>query len=106
MLTELHDDTAMSTRSASTMPTAREAFLDLILRDEQLLRAEFDALIAASWNPPPPSPPAPSAPTDRPPGRPVTPYPDVAAWPGRAVPARAAPNRQRSPPSRRDAEGR
>jgi len=37
-----------------------EAFTDLISGDEDLVRAEFDALIAASWQqPPPPPPPAP-----------------------------------------------
>jgi len=39
-----------------------EAFTDLISGDEDLVRAEFDALIAASWQPPvPPPPPAPPA---------------------------------------------
>jgi hypothetical protein len=39
-----------------------EAFTDLISHDEDLVRTEFDALINASWQqPPPPSPPAPSA---------------------------------------------
>ena len=39
-----------------------EAFTDLIAHDEELIRQEFDALIAASWQqtPPPPPPPAPS----------------------------------------------
>jgi len=37
-----------------------EAFTDLISGDEDWVRAEFDALIAASWQqPPPPPPPAP-----------------------------------------------
>jgi hypothetical protein len=39
-----------------------EAFTDLISGDEDLVRAEFDALIAASWQQPPPPPPAPPAP--------------------------------------------
>jgi hypothetical protein len=40
-----------------------EAFTDLITSDADLVRAEFDALIAASSRrpPAPPSPPAPSA---------------------------------------------
>ncbi|TWD83037.1 hypothetical protein FB561_4190 [Kribbella amoyensis] len=40
---------------------ARDEFLDLVCDDVDLLRAEFDALIAASWDDPPgrrpPSPP-------------------------------------------------
>ena len=35
-----------------------ETFTDLISSDDELTRAEFDALITASW--PPPAPPAPS----------------------------------------------
>jgi len=36
-----------------------EAFTELISHDEELVRTEFDALINASWQqPPPPSPPA------------------------------------------------
>jgi hypothetical protein len=34
-----------------------EQFLELVLADEELLRAEFDAIIAAAWSGPPPSPP-------------------------------------------------
>lgn len=38
-----------------------EAFTDLISGDQDLVRTEFDALIEASWQGPPPAPPAPSA---------------------------------------------
>ncbi len=39
-----------------------EAFTDLVCSDDDLVRAEFDALIRASWRPPvPPVPPAPHA---------------------------------------------
>jgi hypothetical protein len=37
-----------------------EAFSDLISGDDDLVRAEFDALIAAGWPEPPPSPPPPA----------------------------------------------
>jgi len=39
-----------------------EAFTDLVSSDADLVRAEFEALIGASWNEPPapPVPPAPS----------------------------------------------
>jgi hypothetical protein len=40
-----------------------EAFTDLVCSDDDLVRAEFDALIRSSWPPPvPPAPPAPSLP--------------------------------------------
>jgi len=38
-----------------------EAFTDLITGDEELLRAEFDDLIASGWESPPPASPAASA---------------------------------------------
>jgi hypothetical protein len=41
-------------RSADTMT---DAFADLVCADPLLLRAEFDALIAASWDSEPPTPP-------------------------------------------------
>jgi len=55
-----------------------ETFVDLISTDEDLTRAEFDALITASW--PPPAPPVPSVAAgksgghdvDMQPGQPVT----------------------------------
>ena len=34
--------------------STEEQFLDLLLADEELLRAEFDAIIAAEWPGPPP----------------------------------------------------
>ena len=36
-----------------------QAFVDLVCADDELMRAEFDALIAASWPTPPPVPPVP-----------------------------------------------
>ena len=47
----LHPDGFDDTRSTE------EQFLDLLLADEELLRAEFDAIIAAEWPGPPPIPP-------------------------------------------------
>jgi hypothetical protein len=44
-------DRAGATRSAE------EKFLDLLLADDDLIRAEFDAIIAAEWSGSPPSPP-------------------------------------------------
>jgi hypothetical protein len=37
---------------------AEEQFLDLLLSEEELLQAEFDAIIAADWSSPPSSSPA------------------------------------------------
>jgi hypothetical protein len=39
-----------------------EAFTDLITHDEDLVQAEFDALIGASWRQRPATPPPPTAP--------------------------------------------
>jgi len=35
--------------------STEQQFLDLLLADEELLRAEFDAIIAAEWPGPPPN---------------------------------------------------
>ena len=37
--------------------SADEQFIDWLCADEDLLRAEFDAIIAAEWPGPPPAPP-------------------------------------------------
>jgi hypothetical protein len=84
----------MSILSASATPEAasREEFLDVLLADEDLLRAEFDAIIADAW---------PDAPHAAPP---PTPCRRRAASP-RGSPSRAPERpsppawaRQRSPP--------
>jgi hypothetical protein len=41
----------------TTVRTLDEQFLDLICNDEDLLTAEFDAIIAAGWPSPPANPP-------------------------------------------------
>lgn len=77
-----------------------EAFTELISSDPDLVRAEFDALIGASFDEPPtpPAPPAPSAAQPAPPH----PKPGLAdgADPARAAerPPGAASNNSRSPP--------
>ncbi|MFC6160162.1 hypothetical protein [Kribbella jiaozuonensis] len=48
-----------------------EAFLDLALADDELLRAEFDALIAASWE----------SPSEPPLDKPCPPGGGHSAWP-------------------------
>jgi len=52
-------------------------FADLVCRDEEWLRAEFDAIVAAEWGAPPPAPPpAPPGPDDRPAAGPAWPTGD------------------------------
>lgn len=81
---------------------AGSAFADLICADPQWLRAEFDALIAASFGPPPAQPPAapPRIPPRRGPWWPHSPAPRDRPFP--AIPLLAATTpatgRQRSPP--------
>jgi len=41
------------TNGGTIVPTADEAFLQLVCADKDLLAAEFDAIIAASWARPP-----------------------------------------------------
>jgi hypothetical protein len=84
----------------------RDAFLSLLCQDDELVRAEFDAIIAAAWStepPPPPPVPAPPGPDDRPTGWPIG-----SGWPERPgrtarlpVPPRRLRGRQRSPPMRK-----
>lgn len=79
---------------------AAAAFAELICADEQWLREEFDALIAANYPPSPPSPAPPRTPP-LPPRRPAT-----ATWrvtgPGCPQATSSHPGgglrRQRSPP--------
>jgi hypothetical protein len=82
------------------MPTAteRDEFLAIVCADEELLRAEFEAIVGASWDEPPPptprEPPTPSWPGPPDPEsadlRPATP-PPFPCGAGRWA-------RQRSPP--------
>ncbi|WP_433304033.1 hypothetical protein ACQP2F_13735 [Actinoplanes sp. CA-030573] len=80
----------------------RDAFIDLVCQDEGLLRAEFDALIAASWQTPPDSPP-PAPPRRPPPG--AGPPARRGVQRGRTfrgnTPARRHDRRQRGPPASR-----
>src|SRR6478752_1974228 len=85
--------------STSTRDSVAEEFLALLLADDDLLRAEFDAIIAAQWSGPPPSLPDRRASDDRGPGgwpRPQLPTFRVIR-PDRGTHDRSA--RQRSPPT-------
>ena len=77
--------------------TERDTFLAVVYADADLLRAEFDAIVATSWDEPPARP--------EPSGRPVPPRPHAARHPDRPVPigrpTAAAPARERSPPGAR-----
>jgi hypothetical protein len=75
----------------------RTAFLDLVYQDPDLVRAEFDALIAASWQSPPPPPAATPRPADRPAHWPSAPRPEPLP-PHPRVPEGRRVTRQRSPP--------
>ncbi|HTX28087.1 MAG TPA: hypothetical protein VME19_13830 [Streptosporangiaceae bacterium] len=81
---------------------ADAAFADLVYADQQLVDAEFDALIAASYGEPPaPPPPAPPRVPPRP-GIPGPPVPRPLPGPAAAIPSLATGpehGRQRSPPA-------
>jgi len=81
------------------MPTRvmEDEFLALLCGDEEVVRAEFDAIINANWEDPPPVP-TPRAPVPRTPYRPVVdPYgsggPHAVRWPRERSPPRRAPSR-------------
>jgi len=80
-----------------------EAFLDLTLADDELMRAEFDALIAACWE----SPCEPPLDKPCPPGkgwtaRPPSPWTRQYAAPLGLVPPRRLYGRARGPPKSRN----
>jgi hypothetical protein len=76
-----------------------EAFIELVCGDPDLVRAEFDALIGASFDdpPPPPAPPAPSAARPAPSHRQPGPSPTLVSGDDLCRPG-AADNNPRSPP--------
>jgi hypothetical protein len=78
----LHPDGFKATRSTD------EQFLDLLLADEDLLRAEFDAIIAAEWPGQPPGRPGRGARAERRPGGPRRRRPRAAGSPGWPRPLR------------------
>jgi hypothetical protein len=79
--------------------TERDTFLAVVYADADWLRAEFDAIVNASWDEPPARP----GPSGRP--IPAPARPDVAGHRDRPVPTgrlvAASPARERSPPEAR-----
>lgn len=57
---------AIPSRAETDLRRTTEEFLDLICADTDLLRAEFEAIIDATWSPPPAHPPASPGRADRP----------------------------------------
>jgi hypothetical protein len=90
-----HADGSTATRGTD------EQFLELLCADEDLVRAEFDAIIAAEWPSPPPAEPDHGADAERRPCRPrQRREASVAALSSRPRhPGVGGWTRQRSPPS-------
>ncbi len=77
-----------------------EQFLELVCADDQLLEAEFEAIIADAWaaRPPVASRRVASSPTGRPRQRAATRGPEVSPGRARRHPGAGGWRRQRSPP--------
>jgi hypothetical protein len=73
VVTNMYDAQARTALSPEWDRGFDEAFTELVSSDPDLVRAEFDALIGASFNEPP-APPAPPAPSDG--SGSATPHPD------------------------------
>ena len=54
----------MSAATASAPDAVEEEFWALLCEDEELVRAEFEAIVSAAWPDPPDPPAAPRPPTD------------------------------------------
>jgi hypothetical protein len=90
-----------TTRACESALAAHERFVELLCADEELLRAEFDAIIAAEWPDPPPVDPDCGADADRS-SHPARQRRAASAKvrPGRPTPAEISGwTRQRSPPT-------
>ncbi|MGI5215689.1 hypothetical protein [Plantactinospora sp. CA-290183] len=85
-------------RGSSAIRSVHEAFVELVQHDDDLMRAEFDALIDACWHTPPPPPPARPQPAPRPPLWPVEPAATKLLVPPDTVPSGTRWRRQRAPP--------
>ena len=90
-----------------TVKCVDEQFLELVLADEQLLRAEFDAIITQAWasRPPPVRRRGASPAADSHPREPLVPPTPGAHWRRRRRPGLGGWRRQRSPPRLTPAAG-
>jgi len=90
-------DTAADTSTGILRPDLDDAFWAIVTGDDQWVRAEFDEIINAGWDtPPPPSPPAPPTPDGQPP---CSPRPAAThQWTVHLGPTRELRAAQRSPP--------
>ncbi|MEE6259673.1 hypothetical protein [Plantactinospora sonchi] len=77
-----------------------EAFVELVQHDDDLMRAEFEALVDAGWHQPPPPPPARPQPVPRPPLWPVGSASGDLSGPLDPMTRGARWCRQRGPPTR------
>ncbi|WP_270889567.1 hypothetical protein [Pedococcus sp. 5OH_020] len=81
------------------LPSTQDAWVDLVCADEELLRAEFEAIVAESWqSEDPPAPVRPVSPAHRPAAG--LPRPEAGVGPAETVVLEHLPGRQRSPPCR------
>jgi hypothetical protein len=89
-------DTAADTSTGILRPDLDDAFWAIVTGDDQWVRAEFDEIINAGWDTPPP-PPAPPTPDGQPP---CSPRPATAhQWTVHLGPTRELRAAQRSPPT-------
>lgn len=98
MNTSLDAGTTSDTGTTGVPVRPGDPFVDLVYGDEELVRAEFEALIAASWDPPPPTPPARPQPAGGPPGWHTAWANGVPPMPARLLRSRTQLPRQRGPP--------
>ncbi|KDN22958.1 hypothetical protein [Amycolatopsis rifamycinica] len=83
-----------------TRAAAADGFAELVLADPAWVRAEFDAIVAANFGPPPPPAPAARRGRPRPPGAVGAPR----RRPGVRLLAAKCPRRERAPPRLRKAK--
>jgi hypothetical protein len=78
-----------------------DEFLALVCSDEELLRAEFEAIVEAGWSSPPPPDPTPGREAEPPPDRPVADRPPASGpvGPNLLTGAQDGGARTRSPPT-------
>jgi len=94
--------------AGSITRTVEDEFFDLVYGDQELLRAEFDAIIAAGWPGVPPTQPTPAAAASGPVGWEAlrAPAGDARHKTEFALPKISDQARQRSPPHARGATTR